>query len=180
MISAPSRADSPSPGACLDDLLVSRFLPKRWTARIWSVGELPGRLQPCARNLLPGLEWRAYGDEDQLFFAIARWHAAGMPDQSGTAIDAYFLDANAVVYAAGVWEHSRSHGWWLDDVLELSYDCDRGWWLDAVLAPQSAINPRCAEHPPGAAELRSLPPPDSRPAYTGPDRRAPRRRKPRA
>ncbi len=64
-------ARTPSPGACLDDLLASRFLPKQWTARIWTESALPGRLQHCARNLPPDSEWRAYGDEDRIFFAAS-------------------------------------------------------------------------------------------------------------
>jgi hypothetical protein len=64
-----------SPGTCLDDLLVSRFVPKRWMRRIWSARELPPRLKRCTLALKPGSEWCAYGDEDRIFFAIARMHA---------------------------------------------------------------------------------------------------------
>jgi len=124
---------SPSPGDCLDDLLASRFLPRRAVPRIWSAGQLPVRLKRCAGNLLPGAEWRAYGDHEQMFFAIARNHSEDPVDASATAIDAYFLDANAVVYAAGIWQHTRQNGWWLDALMDLTYDCEHGWWPEAVM-----------------------------------------------
>jgi hypothetical protein len=130
-----------SPGACLDDLLVSRFLPKRWMGRIWSARELPPRLKRCTLALKPGSEWRAYGDEDQIFFAIARLHAADADAPPATAIDAYFLDDKAVAYAAGVWNYDPKTGWWLDACVEPSYDCEHGWWLGAVLAPHPLIDP---------------------------------------
>jgi hypothetical protein len=114
--------------------------------RIWSAPELPSRLESCALALKPGSEWRAYGDEDQIFFAIARMHAVDA-GEAATAIDAYFLDEEGIVYAAGVWNHDRRTGWWLDAVMEPSYDCEHGWWLGAVLRPRTA---------PGVVELRSL------------------------
>lgn len=135
-IAARTSAKSPSPGACLDDLLASRFLPMRGTQRIGSARELPPRLRRYTRDLKPGMEWRAYGDEDQVFFAIARMHAAGRNQTS--AIDAYFLDENANVYAAGVWDHDRKSGWCLDAVLQPSYDGEHGWWLGELLRPVPA------------------------------------------
>jgi hypothetical protein len=137
MMPAATIGRNSSPGACLDDLLVSRFLPKRFMGRIWSARELPKRLKRCTLALKPGSEWRAYGDEDQIFFAIARMHAADADEAPGTAIDAYFLDENAVAYAAGVWSYDRKVGWWLDACVQPSYDCDHGWWLGAVLAPHT-------------------------------------------
>jgi len=123
-----------SPGACLEDLLVSRFLPKRWMARVWSARDLPAPLQRCTLALKPGAEWRAYGDADQIFFAIARRHVGDINQVPATTIDAYFLDENAVAYAAGVWSHDARTGWWLDACVEPSYDCEHGWWLGAVLS----------------------------------------------
>jgi hypothetical protein len=172
-----ARLQASGPGACLDDLLASRFLPKRWIARIWSASDLPVRLQPCVRNLKPGAEWRAYGGEGQIFFAIARMHAAESPDGCEKAIDAYFLDSNAVVYAAGVWEYNRTKGWWLDAVMELSYDCERGWWLDAVMGPESAPYPGAAPFPPEGAEVRLLNGGVQRLTDYNVERAAPRRRK---
>jgi hypothetical protein len=55
------------------------------------------------------------------------------------AIDAYFLDANAAVYAAGVWNFDRRTGWCLDAVMPPSYDCEHGWWLAAVLRPRAPV-----------------------------------------
>jgi hypothetical protein len=127
------------PGAWLDDLLASRFLPRRPAARIRSASKLPARLANCARNLAADLEWRAYGDGDRTFFAIARLHQAEPASPSGVAIDAYFLDDNASVYCAGVWEYDQQHGWWLDALPDLSYDCDHGWWLDALERPSALI-----------------------------------------
>ncbi len=134
MISPTLRSPS-TLGACLDDLLGSRFLPKRWVGRVWSVSDLPRQLQYCANLLLPDTEWRAYSDDDQLLFAVARPHIDDMEDAPGTAIEVYFLDASAAVYAAGVWQHNLKNGWWLDSLLDLSYDCDHGWWLDRVMQP---------------------------------------------
>jgi hypothetical protein len=141
MMSVNSSAPPRSPGACLDDLLASRFLPKRWVGRIWAAVDLPSPLQDCVRNLVPEAEWRAYSDEGQIFFAIARGHAADHPAGSATAIDVYFLDSAAAVYSAGVWEFDRNHGWWLDALLDVSYDCERGWWLDNVVR-QATTRPR--------------------------------------
>jgi hypothetical protein len=154
----------PSPGACLDDLLVSRFLPKRWIQRIWSANELPQRLQRCTGDLVPGSEWRAYGDQGQIFFAIARMHESGARDARSTAIDAYFLDANAAVYAAGVWEYDHQNGWWLDAVMDLSYDCESGWWIEAVVDSNSSIRSHRAALPPGGVDFRILSASPSNPA----------------
>jgi hypothetical protein len=155
------------PGACLDDLLASRFLPRRSAARIWSASELPSRLEQCARNLAADTEWRAYGDEERIFFAIARPHAAAAAAQARMAIDVYFLDDNAAVYCAGLWEYDDSHGWWLDAVLDLSYDCDNGWWFDeltdghAPMDRRSPVDRRVASDRRGTFERRgSLEPGD--------------------
>jgi hypothetical protein len=142
MMLATQSINSPSLGACLDDLLASRFLPQCWAGRIIAASQLPDRLQACTQNLAPGSEWRAHGDADQIFFAIARVHAAKPKAQPATALDVYFLDENAAVYCAGVWEHDRRHGWWLDAVLDLSYDCDRGWWFDNLTDPGASIDRR--------------------------------------
>jgi hypothetical protein len=139
MISAPAVSRNANPGLCLEDLLISRFLPKRWMERIWSARELPSKLQRCTLALRPGSDWRAYGDDQQIFFAIARMHAGDGADAASTAIDAYFLDEQAVAYAAGVWNYDHRTGWWLDACVAPSYDCDHGWWLGAVLAPSTAI-----------------------------------------
>lgn len=148
------RSKARSPGACLEDLLTSRFLPKTWAARIWSADELPVRLQQCTENLLPDAEWRAYGEQDQIFFAIARRHATEPLEASATALDAYFLDSNAVVYAAGVWQHTRQNGWWLDALMDLTYDCDRGWWPESAMLRTSTDQIRAAL--PAGREIRML------------------------
>lgn len=149
-------AATPSPGACLDDLLVSRFLPKRWIGRIWSANELPPRLRRCTGGLVRGSEWRAYGEDGQIFFAIARMHVAGPRDANDMAIDAYFLDANAVVYAAGVWEYDRRTGWWLDAVMDLSYDCENGWWIETLTESNSSEPAAGTALPPASGEFRLL------------------------
>jgi hypothetical protein len=100
-----------SAGARLDDLLASRFLPRSWAGRIWSACELPDRLEHCARNLGPNSEWRAYGDDDHVFFAIACAHSTDSAQDCAAAIDVYFLDANADVFASAVWDHDRHQGW---------------------------------------------------------------------
>jgi hypothetical protein len=96
---------------------------------------------------MPDAEWRAYGDADQVFFAIARSHSHGPQPQGALSIDVYFLDENAAVYSAGVWEHDRKHGWWLDSVLDLSYDCEHGWWLDVLMDPRISVDPHVADAP---------------------------------
>jgi hypothetical protein len=127
-------------GASLDDLLASRFLPSRSATRIRCAGDLPTRLERCAKNLMSNSEWRAYGDEDRIFFAIARAHLTDERSDAVAAIDVFFLDDNAAVYSAGVWEYDRKHGWWLDSVLDLSYDCEHGWWLDVLMDPPMSID----------------------------------------
>jgi hypothetical protein len=139
MSATAAREPLPGPGACLDDLLVSRFLPKRGMGRIGSVSDLPGRLQRCARTLRVGSEWRAYGDGDQIFFAIARMHEPDASEVPATAIDAYVLDENAAVYAAGVWNFDHRAGWCLEAVMKPSFDCEHGWWLGAVLRPRAPV-----------------------------------------
>jgi len=165
MMPATQTTDSPSPGACLDDLLASRFLPACQAVRIRCASRLPTRLQDCARNLARDSDWRAYGDADRIFFAIARLHAAKSKSQPATALDVYFLDENAAVYCAGVWEHDRNHGWWLDAVLDLSYDCDRGWWFDKLTDPGASVdrrtsgNRRIEADRRGSIEPKALPAP---------------------
>jgi hypothetical protein len=143
---------APSAGACLDDLLASRFLPRRWASRIWTANELPVRLARCARSLAPGSEWRAYGDDGHVLFAIARTHKADPPRDSEAAIDVFFLDDHAAVYSAGVWQYDHRHGWCLDALLDLSYDCEHGWWLDALMSP-----PPTPVAPSGAAKRDTMP-----------------------
>jgi hypothetical protein len=111
MISAAAAPVTTSTGARLDDLLASRFLPRSWVSRIWSARDLPDRLEHCARNLASNSEWRAYGNDDHLFFAIARAHVKDSQHDSSSAIDVYFLDGNAEVYCAAVWEYDCHHGW---------------------------------------------------------------------
>jgi hypothetical protein len=142
MMHATISSQNSGPGACLDDLLASRFLPRRPATRIWSVSGLPSRLEQCARKLAPGTEWRAYIDDGRIFFAIARAHAGASAAQAHRAIDVYFLDDNAAVYCAGLWEYDDSHGWWLDAVLDLSYDCDHGWWFDDLTDPSAPMERR--------------------------------------
>jgi hypothetical protein len=129
----PSR---PSLGACFQDLLSARFLPKRWLGRIWSADALPVRLQRCVRYLKPGYEWRAYGEADEIFFAIARLRDTETRATASPSLEVFFLDTNAAVYCAGVWERDPVHGWWLDSLVNLSYDTDHGWWLDAIADPK--------------------------------------------
>ena len=111
MTGAAATSGTTSMGARLEDLLASRFLPRSWVSRIWSACELPDRLEHCARNLAPNSEWRAYGNDDHLFFAIARAHARDSQHDSSSAIDVYFLDGNAEVYCAAVWDYDCQHGW---------------------------------------------------------------------
>jgi hypothetical protein len=143
-----------SPGRCLDDLLASRFLPRRWAGRIQSASELPSRLAQCANKLAPTSEWRAYGDQDEILFAIARAHAAPRADTAAVAIDVYFLDDRASVYSAGVWEYDSERGWWLDAILDLSYDTEHGWWLDVLMDPP--IDAQRATCLPRALQVRRL------------------------
>jgi hypothetical protein len=166
-----------SPGASLDDLLSSRFLPKQWVGRIWAASELPTRLEGCVRNLVPNAEWRAYSDEGRIFFAVARRHAALTRAASAEAIDVYFLDSNAAVYSAAVWEYDCKHGWWLDAILDVSYDCDHGWWPDVLMDPQTPTNPRAAAMPSGPLGCRRITGPSAHPMGTSSRKRPAKRRK---
>jgi len=133
-------ARHPSLGACFEDLLSTRFLTRRWTGRIWSVDDLPTRLQRCVRNLKPDCEWRAYGDVGQIFFSIARLRDPESATASAPSLEVFFLDSNAAVYCAGVWERDPAHGWWLDSLVDLSYDCEHGWWLDTVIDTKNGFD----------------------------------------
>lgn len=88
-------------------------------------------------------------------------HTGDPYEACGTAIDVYFLDMNAVVYAAGVWDYSSAHG----------------WWLDAVMASPSPIDLHRAALLPGPVGLHSADTRAPHIAYFGPKRRTPRRRK---
>jgi hypothetical protein len=133
---APPTSGAASPGAVLDDLLGSRFLSKRCARRVGSFRDLPPCLERCARGLACDLEWRAYLSDDRLLFAVARLTYAPRRRDPATALDVYFMDENASIYSAAVWEYDPLHGWWLDAVLDVSYDCERGWWLDGLIEPQ--------------------------------------------
>jgi hypothetical protein len=101
-------------------------------------------------------EWRAYGDRDQLLFAIARQHLDEFKDGQSATMDVYFLDRHAVVYAAAVWAHNASTGWWLNSVLDLSYDCDHGWWLDCVIESPASLNAESTGRRAGMFEMTRL------------------------
>jgi hypothetical protein len=149
--------------AGLDDLLASRFLPNRPTNRVLSIADLPTQLANCARNLVAHSAWRAYSDEGKLLFAVARAHISDGVERFSTAIDVYFLDGNAEVYSAGVWEYDPQHGWWLDAVLKLAYDCDQGWWLLDVVNTHVASTPVASVQPrPPLVESMRLPVPKVR------------------
>lgn len=157
LLPVPTRVtrDYSSPGACLDDLLASRFLPKRFLERIWSAHELPPRLRRCTEDLRPGTEWRAYG-EGPIFFAMARMHAPTASEASSTAIDACFLDEHAAVYAAGVWDYDARTGWCLDAVMEPSYHPHHGWWLGELMVSghERPVVARAHAAPPERVELQ--------------------------
>jgi hypothetical protein len=157
MIAAPIRRQ-PGPGACLDQLLTSRFLANRWARRIFSARDLPLRLQRRVEGLPAGSEWRAYSDEDRVFFALARMHLPATARESELALDVYFLDREAAAYSAGVWAHDIEHGWWLDAVLEASYDCEQGWWPDAPAAADETPAPAAQLAAPraGVRQVRQL------------------------
>jgi hypothetical protein len=140
MMNASSTDYRPGAGACLDDLLASRFLPRRRVSRICTASRLPARLARCTRTLVSNSEWRAYRYDERILFAIARPHASDQSDDPMPAIDVYFLDDRASVYSAGVWDYDSRHGWWLDAVLDLSYDCEHGWWVDALVDSGSNVH----------------------------------------
>jgi hypothetical protein len=131
-----------SPGAVLDDLLASRFLSKRWARRVRLQRELPACLSLCVRNLSGEVEWRAYLDDERLMFAAARMHCAPLRGDTAKAIDVCFMDENASIYSAGVWECDPQNGWWLDAVLDLSYDCESGWCVEGLIDPHRGLDRR--------------------------------------
>jgi hypothetical protein len=113
MISAAGgwRHPRPSAGACLDELLAARVLPRSWAARDWAACKLPSRLERCGRDLAPDLAWRPYGNADRPLFVIARSHPLKAGLWRERALDVYFLDGHAVVHCAGVWIFDESRGW---------------------------------------------------------------------
>jgi hypothetical protein len=122
-------------GARLDSLLATRFAAQQAGRRIAAPADLPLRLEHLVHGLAPTCVWRAYRAAERTFFAVARPPAAAQQPQGGGALEAYFLDDDARVYSAAVWEYDPKHGWWLDSVLSLAYDCEHGWWLSALTAP---------------------------------------------
>lgn len=155
-------------GSKLDELLASRFLPRRWADRIWSAGSLPESLQHVVRNLAPRAEWRAYQYEDRIFFAVGREHRDASDPAGMASLDLFLMDSNAAIYSAGVWAHDRESGWWLDSVLDATFDSERGWWFDGI------TNPLAYAGGVVAPQLLALPPPAGRSANK------PRRSSPRA
>ncbi|MEO8006563.1 MAG: hypothetical protein ABI771_16725 [Betaproteobacteria bacterium] len=148
-------------GAQLDELLASRFLPRRWADRIWSAESLPKSLQHVVRNLAPRAEWRAYQDEDRIFFAVGHEHRDAIDPAGMASLELFLMDSNAAIYSAGVWGHDRESGWWLDSVLDATYDSEHGWWFDGITNPSpyaaAVVAPQFLALPPPAGRSPSKP-----------------------
>ncbi len=131
-------------GARFDGLLSARFALQSKKNRVTVPSRLPPRLERCVARLSPGCEWRAYRYAQGIFFAIARASISGERSQAEAGIEVYFLDADASVFSAVLWEYDAERGWWLDAVLDLDYHCDHGWWLTALTTPERRLDARSA------------------------------------
>jgi hypothetical protein len=121
----------------LDDLLSSRFAPQSLHGRLVRRESLSPALQYCIARLTPACAWRAYLTEEGIFCAMAR-APVGDGGSLTEELEVYLADQNACVYSAGLWTRDTAHGWWLNSVLPLSYDCDHGWWVGALMSPDVA------------------------------------------
>jgi hypothetical protein len=133
--------------ARLDNLLSSRFALQTRQRRLCAAADLPAPLRQAIRQLVPRCEWRAFGPVDtEVFVAIARAHQRECRATT-SALELYQMDASASVYAAAVWEHDPKRGWWLDSVLDPSYDCDHGWWLADLIDMPAVLPPSRSRRP---------------------------------
>jgi hypothetical protein len=138
---------SGSLGSRLDSLLNSRFALQARQRRITGAADLPVPLSRTIRQLMPQCEWRAFGAADsELFVAIARPRPRDRGAMASSGLEVYQMDAGASVYAAAVWEHDPKRGWWLDSVLDLSYDCDHGWWLADLIDIRATLPSGATRH----------------------------------
>jgi hypothetical protein len=96
--------DPPGIGAYLDALLASHVLPSGWVTRIWRRGDLPYQLQHYVRDLAPRAEWRAYTDDDRLFFAIARMNATCRHSEFAAPLKIRFLVCDTSARQVETWE----------------------------------------------------------------------------
>ncbi|MDB6106417.1 MAG: hypothetical protein JWO52_6416 [Gammaproteobacteria bacterium] len=104
-------------GAQLEHLLASRWPSATRAVPITSPGELPVRVERCVRGLAGGTAWRAYANSAQLFFAIARFGC--LPARiRAVGLEVYFLDRDARIQSAGLWEYDRNEGWRLHSMPE--------------------------------------------------------------
>ncbi len=86
-------------------------------ALITSTADLPVRVERCIKSLAGGTAWRAYMDSNQLFCAIARFGClTGRVGAIG--LEVYFLDRDARIQSAGLWEYGHNEGWRLHSMPE--------------------------------------------------------------
>ena len=124
-------------GTQLDHLLIACWRPAHWATRIWRPSELPLHLERSVRTLPPNVEWRAYTDDSQTYCAIGR-AASGMSyEPPATALEVFFLDGGASVYAAGVWEFGCERGWTVYAVPDIEATWSRG--ILSLLEPHAPI-----------------------------------------
>ena len=116
----------------LDDLLSSRFAAQVHFDPIVRLDELPPLLHKCITSLQSACVWRAHRTTDGVFCAIAR-APIGPGKRSESDMEVYLIDGLGRAYCAAVWAHDRAQGWWLDSVLNPSFDGQYGWWLGPLM-----------------------------------------------
>jgi hypothetical protein len=110
-------ANASSLGAQLEDLLASCWPSATRGAPITSPGELPVRVEHCVRSLAGGTAWRAYADSARFFCAIARFGCLPARNRA-VGLEVYFLDRDARILSAGLWEYDRNERWRLHSMPE--------------------------------------------------------------
>lgn len=134
----------------LDDLLATRFTLQSRHHRITCAADLPVPLERIVQRLARRCEWRAFGVAGEVFTTVARARREARTACAAGALEVYLLDTLGMVYSACLWEHDSKRGWWrgwwLDSVLDLSYDCDHGWWLADLMATERAVVEGAARH----------------------------------
>jgi hypothetical protein len=119
-------------GRHLDNLLKLRWIPAGLATCIHCSSALPVQLRLCVDALPATTEWRAFTDGAEVYCAIARTGTPISADDWAIALDVYFLDGDAKIWAAGVWEYDWDHSWRLIRILDV---------VGTEFQPDTAPNP---------------------------------------
>lgn len=103
----------------VDDFTASWNLISGDAERILDPGELPPRLELCAKALRKGYFWRAWKDAGQLRFVVMNLTRDGCSRmEESLSMEAYFFDQSAKMVSAGSWNRVHPGRWRLSDRFE--------------------------------------------------------------